>query len=176
MRWVLVEAASTILPEIGPGLAAYALERLRRRAIEVYLDTRLESAEGGRMQLSNGERFDADTLVWTTGVRPHPMLARLGLLLDDRGRVPVDDRLRVVGVEGAWASGDCAAVPDLSKTDSQAFTSPSAQHAVRQAKQLGDNWHEGCGDPEEHADNNAKRKTAKRSGEGCLEMRPNAAI
>ena len=136
MRWVLVEAASTILPEIGPGLAAYALERLRRRAIEVYLDTRLESAEGGRMQLSNGERFDADTLVWTTGVRPHPMLARLGLPLDDRGRVPVDDRLRVLGVEGAWASGDCAAVPDLA---TGGLSPPTAQHALRQARRLSKN-------------------------------------
>jgi NADH dehydrogenase len=136
MRWVLVEAAPSILPEIGPGLARYALERLRRRAIEVFLDTRLESAEGGHMRLSNGERFDADTLVWTTGVRPHPMLARLGLPLDERGRVPVDDRLQVIGAEGAWAAGDCAAVPDLT---TGGLSPPTAQHALRQARRLSRN-------------------------------------
>ncbi len=136
MRWVLVEAAPSILPEIGPGLAGYALERLRRRSIEVFLETRLESAQGGHMRLSNGERFDADTLVWTTGVRPHPLLARLGVPLDDRGRVPVDDRLRVVGVEGAWASGDCAAVPDLT---TGGLSPPTAQHALRQARRLSKN-------------------------------------
>jgi len=63
MRWVLVEAASGILPEIGARLGEYALGRLRRRGIEVHLRTRLESAEGGRMRLSNGESFEADTLV-----------------------------------------------------------------------------------------------------------------
>ena len=88
------------------------------------------------MQLSNGERFDADTLVWTTGVRPHPMLARLGLPLDERGRIPVDDRLRVVGAEGAWASGDCAAVPDLT---TGGLSPPTAQHALRQARRLSKN-------------------------------------
>lgn len=133
MRWVLVEAAPSILPEIGPELARYALERLRHRSIEVALDTRLESAEGGHMLLSNGDRFDADTLVWTTGVRPHPMLARLGLALDDHGRVPVDDRLRVIGAERAWAAGDGAAVPDVT---TGGLSPPTAQHALRQAKRL----------------------------------------
>ena len=61
MRWVLVEAGSGILPEIGARLDV--LERLRRRGIEVHVRTRFESAEGGRMRLSNGESFEADTLV-----------------------------------------------------------------------------------------------------------------
>src|SRR5439155_11893122 len=64
------------------------------------------------------------------------MLARLGLPLDDRGRVPVDDRLRVVGVEGAWASGACAAVPDLA---TGGLSPPTAQHALRQARRLSKN-------------------------------------
>ena len=62
MRWVLVEAATGLLPEIGRGLGEYALERLRRRGIEVHLNTRLESAVGGRMDLSDGESFEADAL------------------------------------------------------------------------------------------------------------------
>jgi NADH dehydrogenase len=136
MRWVLVEAAGGILPEIGPGLGAYALERLRRRGIEVFLETRLESAEGGRMRLSNGQEFEAGTLVWTTGVRANPLLSRMGLPLDDRGRVLADQFLRVRGIEHAWTAGDGAAVPDLT---SGGISPPTAQHALRQARRLAGN-------------------------------------
>ena len=136
MRWVLVEAGSGILPEIGARLGEYALERLRRRGIEVHLRTRLESAEGGRMRLSNGESFEADTLVWTTGVRAHPLVSRLGFPLDERGRLMADECLRVRGVEGAWTAGDCAAVPDLVTGGT---CPPTAQHALRQARQLAKN-------------------------------------
>src|SRR6266567_386983 len=114
MRWVLVEAAERILPEIPSALAEYALRRLRHRAIEVHLSTRLASAQDDRMVLSSGEAFEADTLVWTTGVRANPLVGRLGFALDDRGRLLADACLRVKGVEGAWTAGDSAAVPDLS--------------------------------------------------------------
>jgi NADH dehydrogenase len=136
MRWVLVEAAAGILPEIGSGLGAYALQRLRRRGIEVHLETRLESAEGGRMVLSNGEAFEADTLVWTAGVRAHPLLPRLGFPLDEKGRLVVDEFLRVRDAEGAWSAGDCAAVPDLT---TGGVCPPTAQHALRQARRLAKN-------------------------------------
>lgn len=136
MRWVLVEAAGGILPEIGPGLGEYAIQRLRRRDIEVHLQTKLESAEGGRMVLSSGESFEADTLVWTTGVRAHPAVARMGLPLDERGRVIADEFLRVRGVPDAWTAGDCAAVPDVT---TGGVTPPTAQHALRQAKRLAGN-------------------------------------
>jgi len=136
MRWVLVEAAAGILPEIGEGLGEYALERLRRRGIAVHLGTHLESAEGGVMRLSNGAAFEADTLVWTTGVRAHPLLTRLSLPLDERGRLVADASLKVRGVEGAWTAGDCAAVPDLT---TGGLCPPTAQHALRQARLLAAN-------------------------------------
>src|SRR5205085_144007 len=133
MRWVLVEAAGSILPEIGDDLARYALKRLDERGIEVHLKTRLDSAEGGRMRLSNGEAFEAETLVWTTGVRAHPLLESIGLPLDDRGRLVADEYLRVRDVPGAWTAGDCAAVPDLVAAET---TPPTAQHALREARTL----------------------------------------
>jgi NADH dehydrogenase len=136
MRWILVEAASSILPEIGGGLGTYAIMRLRRRGIEVHLDTRLESAEGGQMVLSNGETFEADTLVWTTGVRPHPLIARIGFPTDDLGRLVADEYMRVRGVESAWTGGDCAAVPDQVTGGT---CPPTAQHALRQARRLAEN-------------------------------------
>jgi NADH dehydrogenase len=136
MRWVLVEATGGILPEIGRGLGEYATRRLRDRGIEVHLDTRLESAEGGVMRLSNGVSFEADTLVWTTGVKPSPLVARTGLPLDDKGRLIADEFLRVRDVEGAWTAGDGAAVPDLT---TGGISPPTAQHAMRQARRLGEN-------------------------------------
>jgi NADH:ubiquinone reductase (H+-translocating) len=136
MRWVLVEAADTILPEIGPDLARYALDRLSSHGIEVHLETRLESAAGGRMRLSDGTELHADTLVWTTGVRAHPLAGRLGLPVDERGRLSVDAELRVHGASGVWAAGDCAAVPD---PYAGGISPPTAQHALRQARRLGRN-------------------------------------
>jgi NADH dehydrogenase len=136
MRWCLVEASGAILPEIGPKLAAHALDTLRERGIEVRLNTRLESATGGMMKLSDGEAFDAATLVWTTGVKAHPLVATMGFPLDERSRISVDRYLRVEGIEGAWAAGDCAAVPDLALGGTNP---PTAQHALRQARRLARN-------------------------------------
>ncbi|MGZ4109659.1 MAG: NAD(P)/FAD-dependent oxidoreductase [Actinomycetota bacterium] len=136
MRWVLVEATGTILPEIGPDLASYVRRHLEERGIEVMLETRLESAEGGVMKLSSGESFAADTLVWTAGVKPEPVAEHSGFPVDERGRVVVDEYLRVRGIEGAWAAGDNAAVPDLLTGGT---APPTAQHALREARRLGRN-------------------------------------
>lgn len=138
IRFVLVEATGRILPEVGEDLGRYTVAELRNRRIDVRLNTRLESCVDGRIVLSDGEEFDAETLVWTAGVKANPVLEDTDLPLDDRGRVRCRTDLRVEGVEDAWAAGDCAAVPDLTGPPG-AYTSPSAQHAVRQAKQLGDN-------------------------------------
>ena len=140
MRWVLVEAASRIMPEVSIGLALYTVERLTERNIDVRLDTRLDSVVDGHVKLSDGDGFDTETLVWTAGVKSHPMLADTDLPRDEKGRLPCHANLSVRGVENVFSAGDCAAVPDLSrKDDPDALTSPSAQHAVRQAKVLARN-------------------------------------
>ncbi len=136
MRWVLVEAADRILPELPEDLAAYAQARLRERGIEVLLHTRLESADDGTIRLSDGGVFDADTLVWTAGVKPSPLAGLSGLPLSERGLVTVDDRLRVEGVPDAWAAGDIAAVPDRLMGG---LAPPTAQHAIREGRRLGRN-------------------------------------
>jgi NADH:ubiquinone reductase (H+-translocating) len=137
IRWVLVEAAGSILPEIGDDLAAYTVERLRRRGIDIRLNTRLESAEKGVISLSDGAAFPADTLVWTAGVRPHPLAARSGLPVDGAGRVLADEFLRIRGLGNAWAAGDGTAVPDLTRPGQ--ICPPTAQHALRQARRLARN-------------------------------------
>jgi NADH:ubiquinone reductase (H+-translocating) len=139
MRWVLVEAASRIMPEVSVRLSAYTVDRLIERKIDVRLNTRLNSAVGGHVVLSDGDEFDVETLVWTAGVKANPMLRQTDLPLDDAGRLACAANLTVKGVTGVFAAGDCAAVPDLTKDDPNALTGPSAQHAVRQAKTLAAN-------------------------------------
>jgi NADH dehydrogenase len=128
MRWVLVEATDRVLPEIDADLAEYALRELRGRGIDIRLGTTLEELGADRARLSTGEVLPTRTLVWTAGVAPHPSLRRLNLPLDERGRVPVDDHLRVRGMDSVWAVGDCAAAPD----PGGGLYPPTAQHAVRE--------------------------------------------
>ena len=141
-RWVLVDAAPKILPEIPRRLGEYAARRLVKRGIEIHVGTTLESYDGVEAALADGARVPARTLVWTAGVRANPLLAELGLPLDDRGRVRVDPTLRVEGTEDIWALGDGAAVPNA-KTPG-AVDPPTSQHALRQARRLAENL---TGDP-----------------------------
>jgi NADH:ubiquinone reductase (H+-translocating) len=89
-------------------------------------------------RLSGGEVVPARTVVWTAGVKPHPVIARLGLPLDGSGRIAVCLDLAVRGVPGVWAIGDAAAVPDPAKRYKQA-TPPTAQHAIRQGRRVARN-------------------------------------
>ncbi len=139
MRWVLVEAAGRIMPEVSVRLSSYTVDRLVERDIDVRLNTMLKSAVDGRAVLSDGDEFDAGTLVWTAGVKASPMLESTDLPRDDKGRLPCAANLSVKGVTGVFAAGDCAAVPDLASSDPNALCGPSAQHAVRQAKVLAAN-------------------------------------
>jgi NADH dehydrogenase len=138
MRWILVEATDRVLPEVPQDLADYALRQLRSRGIDIRLGTRLEEARADSVRLTTGEEIPTRTLVWTAGVAPHPSLAELSLPLDDRGRVQVDPYMRVEGLDGVWAIGDCAAVPDPS-SDGAAASPPTAQHAVRQGPTVAHN-------------------------------------
>jgi NADH:ubiquinone reductase (H+-translocating) len=136
MRWVLVDAADRILPELPEELASYASEQLRRRRIEIRLATRLDSAEDGVIRLSDGEMFPAETLVWTTGVKPPPLARESGLPVDGHGRVSVDRFLRIDGIGDGWAAGDAAAVPDET---TGGLSPPTAQHGLRQGKRIAAN-------------------------------------
>jgi len=142
-RWVLVDAAPKILPEIPRRLGEYAARRLAKRGIEIYVGTTLESYDGTEATLSNGTVVPARTLVWTAGVRANPLLGNLGLPLDERGRVVTDATLRVEGTNDVWALGDCAAIPNTKTPGS--VDPPTSQHALRQARRLAKNL---VGEPE----------------------------
>jgi len=142
MRWVLVEATQRVLPEVDRDMGAYTVQQLLKRNMDIRLDTRLESCVDGIVKLSDGDSFPTDTIVWTAGVKPSPMLDATNFPRDERRRVTCLPTLQIVDgdrvVEGAWSAGDCAAVPDLTKEPGN-YCSPSAQHAVRQAARMADN-------------------------------------
>jgi NADH dehydrogenase len=135
-RWVLVDAAPKILPEIPRRLGEYAARELQERGVEIHVDTTLESVSADEAVLGDGTRIPTGTLVWTAGVRPNPLLRELGLPLDERGRVEVDEFLQVRGQAGVWALGDCARVPNRASSEPDP---PTCQHALRQARRLAKN-------------------------------------
>ncbi|MEU9474134.1 NAD(P)/FAD-dependent oxidoreductase [Streptomyces sp. NPDC048191] len=139
MKWILVEASDRILPEVGAEMGRYTVTQLRRRNIQVLLETRLDSCADRVAVLSDGQRFPTRTVVWTAGVKPHPLLAATDLPLTARGRLKCTAQLTVDGAEHAWGAGDAAAVPDVTAAGPGTETAPNAQHAVRQARTLGDN-------------------------------------
>src|SRR5246500_2443500 len=134
---VLVHSRDRILPELSESLARYAQEKMQLRGVSFRLNTRIVDAHPGVVLLSDGE-IQAETLVWTAGTAPNPLLKSLPLERDKRGAGLVDDTLAVRGFPGLWAIGDCAAVTD-------AVTGrpcpPTAQFALREAKVLAGNIH-----------------------------------
>jgi len=137
MRWVMVEASDRILPEVGPELGRWTAEQLRGRGIEVKLKTFLTSAVDKQIELSDGESFPTNTLVWTAGAKANPLAKSTDLPVDERGRIKGNEFLQIEGTVRAFTAGDNAAIPDLTKEGE--FCAPNAQHAVRQAKVLADN-------------------------------------
>jgi len=135
-RWVLVDAAPKILPEIPSRLGEYAAKELTDRGVEIHVATTLESVSADEVALGDGVRIPTHTLVWTAGVAPHPLLRTLGLPLDERGRVEVDELLRVRGHEHVWSLGDSARVPNRLSDHPDP---PTSQHALRQARRLAKN-------------------------------------
>lgn len=143
-RFHLVEAMGRIMPEVSERTARWVVRNLEQRAAIVHLDTQLASAVDGRIELSTGENFESDLIVWTAGVMANPVLRNTDLPVEERGRLRVQADLRVVDdngvVDDAWGAGDVCAVPDLVEGQGVGgFTVPNAQHAVRQGKLLAKN-------------------------------------
>lgn len=140
----LIEAMGRIMPEVSLKTSLWVIKSLEQRDAHIHLDTQLASAVGGKIELSTGESFESDLIVWTAGVMASPMLRGTDLPTEERGRLRVQADLRVINDDGivddAWGCGDVSAVPDLVPPHGVGgFTVPNAQHAVRQGKLLAKN-------------------------------------
>ena len=139
VRWTLVDIAPRLMPELGERLGEQALELLRRRGVEIRLETGVKEITAESVTLDDGSVLPCRTLVWTAGVTASPLVKNLGVELV-RGRLKVAADLRVDGLDDVFALGDAAAVPDLTADDpSSAICPPTAQHATRQAHVAADN-------------------------------------
>jgi NADH dehydrogenase len=142
LRIILVHSRDRILPELSASLADYALERMRARGVSFELNARVSAASPGVVTLKRKEAESAEfeiatqTLVWTAGAAPSPLVQELAIERDKRGAVVVENTLSVKGNAGVWALGDCAVVPDA-KTGKPC--PPTAQFAIREARTLAGN-------------------------------------
>ena len=139
----LIEAMGRIMPEVSLKTSLWVIKNLEQRGAPIHLDTQLTSAVDGKIELSTGETFESDLIVWTAGVMASPVLANTDLPVEERRRLRVQADMRVVDdngiVEDAWGAGDVSAVPDLSGGGVGGYCVPNAQHAVRQGKLLAKN-------------------------------------
>src|SRR5829696_6103370 len=115
----------------------FAGNELRRRGIEIRLGTTIERVSADSTELSTGEVIPTRTVTWTAGVKPHPIVAELGLPLDETSRIKVDRYCRVDGFDNIWAIGDAAAVPDPARPGHP--SPPTCQHAIRQGRTVAAN-------------------------------------
>ncbi|MFD8518908.1 FAD-dependent oxidoreductase [Streptomyces capillispiralis] len=147
-RWMLLDIADRVLPELDERLSATADKVLRERGVDVRMGTSVKEATPEGVLLTDGEFVETNTLVWCVGVRPDPLAESLGLPME-RGRLLVDPHLRVPGRPEVFACGDAAAVPDLEKPGQ--YTPMTAQHAWRQGKVCGHNVAASFGEGERRA-------------------------
>jgi len=137
IEWHLVDVAPRLMPELGDQLGDKALELLRRCGIEIALGVSVASAGPGEVVLTDGRRMSTHTLLWTAGIAASPLIASMEAPTV-RGRLAVTAELTVPGLDGVFAVGDAAAVPDL-VTGGDAICPPTAQHALRQGRTAGTN-------------------------------------
>jgi NADH dehydrogenase len=135
VRVVLVHPGNVILPELGPKLGTYAQKKLAERNVEIRVNTRVVRVDDDRVELSDGSHILTNTVIWTAGTSPNPLIATLPCKLN-RGRIVTNEYLEVQDLPGVWALGDCASITD-SKTGRP--YPPTAQHALRQGKTVAKN-------------------------------------
>ncbi len=135
LRVVLVHAGDTILPELSKKLGKYAQKKLAARGVEIHLNTKVSEVDRDLVTLSDGTEIVTNTMIWTAGTAPNPLLDTLPCE-KDRGKVCANEFMAVPDYEGVWAVGDSAAIVD---PKSGGLYPPTAQHAIRQGKILAHN-------------------------------------
>ncbi len=136
VRWLLLDRAPRVLPELRPRLSRSADRILSRRGVEIRTGMSVAEATTAGVRLTDGRFVPTRTVVWTVGVRPEPLVDALGLAAV-AGRIRVDAHLGVPGHPEVFACGDVAAVPDHTRPGE--LTAMTAQHAERQGQAVARN-------------------------------------
>lgn len=106
----LVEGQDRLLTAFAASLGRRALDTLRDRRVDVWLDTAVQSVSAVQVRLGDGRVVPTQTVVWAAGVKANPLGALLGTDLGRAGRIRVRSDLRVVGLDRVLAIGDVAAI------------------------------------------------------------------
>jgi NADH dehydrogenase len=136
VKFLLLDLAEQVMPEVGEKLGARAQKVLRQRGVDVRLGMTLNEVHPGHVVLSDASHVNTHTVAWVTGVTAAPLIETLELPTE-KGRLKVQTDLTVPGHPDVFAAGDAAAVPDV--TQPGKITPPTAQHATRQGKTLARN-------------------------------------
>ena len=135
IRVLLDHPGAVVRPELGERLGLYAQKKIRERKVEIHTGTRVLGYSGNGVELSSGDVIKTASLIWTAGVTPASALKDLPCK-KAKGRLVVDENLELSEFPGVWAVGDCAWI--LNRKTGQPHP-PTAQHAIRQATQVGKN-------------------------------------
>lgn len=131
VNMLIVEPMKRLMSEVTPDLASYAQKQLEAAGIRVLLQVGIKGVDGNEVELANGERLRAQTLIWTAGVQANPLMPQLGAKTGKSKGVRVTGSLEVPGFDRVWAVGDCAEIP---KADGQGTYAATAQNASREGK------------------------------------------
>ena len=141
LNFHLIEAAEKVFPELTVKQSSKAIAHLEKLGAHIHLKTCVENAENGLVKTSDGAGYDAALILWCAGAMANPVLKGTDLPLEPRGRITCGADLRVrrdgEALEGVFAVGDCACVPDLTGHGlADGSCAPTAQHSMRQSKVL----------------------------------------
>ena len=138
VRIFLLEGLDNILPELDPALRRAARTRLVNQRIEVMTGTLAEEVTADCVKLKDGGEIAAENVIWTAGNRPNVAINDLGLPVDERNGIMVDEYLRVEDHPGVWAIGDCAFIPNVNEENGRGVP-PTAQAASQEGKTVAKN-------------------------------------
>jgi NADPH-dependent 2,4-dienoyl-CoA reductase/sulfur reductase-like enzyme len=138
----LIEQAEQPMSTVDPDMGAMVTKALSGMGVDIRTGTSVTGLEQkeGRVSavVTDGGTVPADIVVLGLGVRPNVALAEdAGLPLGVTGGIRVDLRMRVVGVEGVWAAGDC--VETIHRVSGRPVHIPLGTHANKQGRVAGIN-------------------------------------
>ncbi len=136
IRIMLIEAREEIVERMDRKLSTYIKKQLEKMRIEVRTKSQMTRAWEGHVEINGQEVIPADTLLWSTGMVSHPLIAGLDAAKDNLGRVRVNNYLEVPGFPGVYALGDCA---HFENPQTGEPIPPRAHTTVRQAKVVAHN-------------------------------------